>query len=88
MTAPTTKRSPDWNHRESETSTNQSLSGPPRYLKAEEVAEYFRWSVDETTAKRRLRNIPPAELPYIQVGRDRLYQEEDIHNYMRSRRVS
>jgi hypothetical protein len=56
-------------------------------MTAAEVAHALRWNVPEATAKRRLRAISPNHLPYHQVGRGRLYLMEDVHNYIKSRRV-
>ncbi len=54
-----------------------------------EVAVLLRWEqCDPNLAKRRLRNIGPHVLPYVRIGRDRLYKEEDVVNFIESRKVA
>lgn len=64
----------------------RSLQGN-RWLTVVEVALMLRWDVDSRAARRRLRRIPPAQLPYHPLGRDRLYTEADVVKYVESRRV-
>jgi hypothetical protein len=63
-------------------------ASPPRYLSASAVLAVVGIEVDARTAKRRLRSIPPAQLPYHPFGRERLYKEEDVVSYFETRRVA
>ena len=57
-------------------------------LTALDVAVVLRWDSDERTAKRRLRAIPPRELPYHRIGRARFYRLQDIEGFIAKRRVA
>lgn len=60
----------------------------PRYLTPKEVAAELRWDISLAATKRRLRGIHQSHLPFIRIGRDRLYIHDDVIRFIQSRRTT